>query len=46
MHTTQDIAFRILNMEWEYAHKRGFKCTFDKGIMHLYFNFKRTRYRR
>ncbi|KAL5704960.1 hypothetical protein ACHQM5_023316 [Ranunculus cassubicifolius] len=42
----EDIAFRIANKEWEYSHKKGFKCTFDRGILHLYFNFVRYRYRR
>eukprot|EP00878_Enallax_costatus_P024071 GHUV01025659.1.p1 GENE.GHUV01025659.1~~GHUV01025659.1.p1 ORF type:complete len:639 (+),score=216.86 GHUV01025659.1:228-2144(+) len=42
----EDIAFRIVNKEWETTHRRGFKCTFDRGILHLYFNFKRARYRR
>eukprot|EP00741_Cyanophora_paradoxa_P022631 tig00021493_g21856.t1 len=42
----EDVAFRIVNKEWEYSHKRGFKCTFERGIFHLYFNFKRYRYRR
>ncbi|XP_059296461.1 splicing factor Cactin-like [Lycium ferocissimum] len=42
----EDIAFRIVNREWEYSHKKGFKCIFDRGILHLYFNFKRHRYRR
>ncbi|CAH9139210.1 unnamed protein product [Cuscuta epithymum] len=42
----EDIAFRIVNREWEYSQKKGFKCTFDGGILHLYFNFKRHRYRR
>ncbi|PNW78408.1 hypothetical protein CHLRE_09g398650v5 [Chlamydomonas reinhardtii] len=42
----EDIAFRIVNKEWEYSHKRGFKCTYDRGILHVYFNFQRTRYRR
>nr|GME17730.1 cactin [Ipomoea batatas] len=42
----EDIAFRIVNREWEYSHKKGFKCIFDRGILHLYFNFKRNRYRR
>lgn len=37
---------RIVNKEWEYSHKRGFKCTYDRGILHVYFNFQRTRYRR
>ena len=30
----------------EYNHKRGFKCVFERGILHLYFNFSRPRYRR
>ncbi len=42
----EDIAFKILNKEWEYSHKKGFKSTFERGILHLYFNFKRNRYRR
>ncbi|KAK1643361.1 hypothetical protein QYE76_061166 [Lolium multiflorum] len=42
----EDISFRIVNKEWEYSHKKGFKCTFERGILHLYFNFKRYRYRR
>ncbi|KAL2953598.1 hypothetical protein AAZX31_19G173900 [Glycine max] len=42
----EDIAFRIVNKEWEYSHKKGFKCTFERGILHVYFNFKRHRYRR
>jgi len=42
----EDIAFHIVNKEWEYSFKRGFKCTFERGILHLYFNFNRSRYRR
>ncbi|KAF7801429.1 Cactus-binding domain, C-terminal, Cactin, central region [Senna tora] len=42
----EDIAFRIVNKEWEYSHKNGFKCSFDNGILRLYFNFKRYPYRR
>eukprot|EP01027_Heterolobosea_sp_BB2_P003496 GEZU01005295.1.p1 GENE.GEZU01005295.1~~GEZU01005295.1.p1 ORF type:complete len:608 (+),score=213.77 GEZU01005295.1:57-1880(+) len=42
----EDIAFKIVNKEWEFSHRRGFKCTFERGILHLYFNFKRYRYRR
>ncbi|KAI5660761.1 hypothetical protein M9H77_20084 [Catharanthus roseus] len=42
----EDIAFRIVNNEWEYSKKKGFKCIFERGILHLYFNFKRFRYRR
>lgn len=40
------VLHRIVNKEWEYSHKRGFRCTFERGILHLYFNFMRTRYRR
>ncbi|KAK1381277.1 Cactin [Heracleum sosnowskyi] len=39
----EDIAFRIVNKEWD---KRGLKCTFERGILHVYFNFERYRYRR
>jgi hypothetical protein len=42
----EDIAFKIVNREWEYSHKKGFKCTYERGILHLWFNFKRYRYRR
>ena len=42
----EDIAFKIVNREWEYSHKRGFKSRFERGILNLYFNFKRHRYRR
>jgi len=42
----EDIAFNIVNKEWEYSFKRGFKCTFERGILHLYFNFNRARDRR
>ncbi|EOD09529.1 hypothetical protein EMIHUDRAFT_461772 [Emiliania huxleyi CCMP1516] len=41
-----DIAFKIVNQEWETNHKRGFRCRFERGILQLYFNFKRHRYRR
>jgi hypothetical protein len=42
----EDIAYRIVNKEWEYGSKRGFKSTFERGILHLHFNFVRPRYRR
>ncbi|KAH6817325.1 cactus-binding carboxy-terminal [Perilla frutescens var. frutescens] len=28
----QDIAFRIVNAEWDYSPKNGFKCTFESGM--------------
>ena len=40
----EDISFHIVNKEWEYSHKKGFKCTFERGILHVYLNFKRYRY--
>ncbi|XP_074294011.1 splicing factor Cactin-like [Silene latifolia] len=40
----EDIAFRIVNKEWEYSRKKGYKCTFERGTLHLYFNFMRYRY--
>jgi len=42
----EDITFRIINKEWDMIEKHGFKCVFDKGVLQLHFNFKRTRYRR
>jgi hypothetical protein len=42
----EDIAFRIVNRDWSTDPKRGFKSTFERGILSLYFNFKREFYRR
>jgi hypothetical protein len=42
----EDVAFRILNREWERSRKAGFLCTFDSGVLHLSFHFKRFFYRR
>lgn len=42
----EDIAFKIVNREWEKTCRRGYKCTFERGILHLYFRFKKYRYRR
>ncbi|CAM0903398.1 unnamed protein product [Alopecurus aequalis] len=28
----EDIAFRIVNKEWEYSKKAGFKCTFEREL--------------
>eukprot|EP00917_Polyrhabdina_sp_WS-2016_P005904 GHVP01013148.1.p1 GENE.GHVP01013148.1~~GHVP01013148.1.p1 ORF type:complete len:508 (+),score=84.65 GHVP01013148.1:807-2330(+) len=41
-----DIAFQILNREWEINRNDGFRSCFDRDILQLYFNFKRYRYRR
>lgn len=42
----EDIAFKILNKEWARTKKRGFKCTFDRGVLTLFFNFSTHWYRR
>nr|KAF6347940.1 cactin, spliceosome C complex subunit [Myotis myotis] len=42
----EDIAFKIVNREWEYSHRHGFRCQFANGIFQLWFHFKRYRYRR
>ena len=42
----EDIAFKIANREWDMTERAGFKNIFDKGILRLYFKFKRYRYKR
>ncbi|KAI9684169.1 MAG: hypothetical protein M1829_003439 [Trizodia sp. TS-e1964] len=41
----EDIAFRIVDKEWDYSSKRerGFRSSFDKGILQLHFQFKKVR---
>ncbi|KKY35267.1 hypothetical protein UCDDA912_g04747 [Diaporthe ampelina] len=41
----EDIAFRIVDREWDYSAKRdrGFRSSFDKGILQLHFQFKKVR---
>ncbi|XP_036597971.1 cactin-like [Trichosurus vulpecula] len=42
----EDIAFKIVNRDWEYSHWHGFRCQFANGTFQLWFHFKRYRYRR
>lgn len=42
----EDIAFKVVNREWEYSYKRGFRCQFQNNIFQMWFHFKRYRYRR
>lgn len=42
----EDVAFKIVNCEWNLSHRFGFRVVFDRGVLQLYFNFKRWRYRR
>lgn len=40
----EDIAFRIVDKEWDYSAKRerGFRSSFDNGILQLHFQFKKV----
>jgi hypothetical protein len=40
----EDIAFKIVDREWDYSAKRerGFRSSFDKGILQLHFQFKKV----
>eukprot|EP01117_Protostelium_nocturnum_P012870 TRINITY_DN4765_c0_g3_i2.p1 TRINITY_DN4765_c0_g3~~TRINITY_DN4765_c0_g3_i2.p1 ORF type:complete len:465 (+),score=205.70 TRINITY_DN4765_c0_g3_i2:311-1705(+) len=43
----EDIAFKIVAKPWDQSSKRtSFRNTFERGILHLWFNFKRYRYKR
>lgn len=42
----EDIAFRIVNKPWDHQPRRGYKCVFDRGILHVWFNFKHLKYNR
>eukprot|EP01065_Artemidia_motanka_P042913 TRINITY_DN5836_c0_g1_i1.p1 TRINITY_DN5836_c0_g1~~TRINITY_DN5836_c0_g1_i1.p1 ORF type:complete len:577 (+),score=220.81 TRINITY_DN5836_c0_g1_i1:68-1732(+) len=42
----EDIAFKVVNKPWDCNPRRGYKCSFDRGVFHLYFSFVHYRYRR
>lgn len=42
----EDVAFKIINREWNRSRKRGFRCTFERGVLSVYFNFTTHWYRR
>lgn len=42
----EDIAFKIVNREWQHSRNSGFRCVFERGVLQLWFTFKRYRYRR
>lgn len=37
----EDLAFRIVNKPWQYSHKRGFRSSFERGILQLYCEYCR-----
>jgi hypothetical protein len=42
----EDIGFKIINKEWEHSRRFGFKSTFERGVLRLWFQYKRYKYRR
>ena len=42
----EDIAFKIINKQWDTHRKSGFRRTFERGVLQLHFNFMRSWYRR
>ncbi|OLY82672.1 Cactin [Smittium mucronatum] len=42
----EDIAFRVVNREWEYGKRHGFKNSFDRNVLQLHFKFARHFYRK
>lgn len=42
----EDVAFKIINKEWDINRRSGFLSVFDRGVLQLNFNFKRVFYRR
>lgn len=42
----EDVAFKVINKEWDTHRRSGFVCVFDRGVLQLNFNFKRSFYRR
>lgn len=43
-----DVCFEIVDKDWDHSSRydRGFKSSFDKGILQLHFKFKRVNYRK
>mmetsp|Transcript_18150 Transcript_18150/g.30078 ORF Transcript_18150/g.30078 Transcript_18150/m.30078 type:complete len:533 (-) Transcript_18150:127-1725(-) len=42
----EDVAFKIINREWNRSRKHGFRSTFERGVLTLYFSFTTHWYRR
>lgn len=42
----EDVAFKIVNREWDISHRHGFRCQFQNGIFQLWFHFRKWKYRR
>ncbi len=42
----EDIAFKLVNQQWDRNPRSGYRCVFERGVLQLHFNFKRHWYRR
>mmetsp|Transcript_7973 Transcript_7973/g.13232 ORF Transcript_7973/g.13232 Transcript_7973/m.13232 type:complete len:534 (-) Transcript_7973:135-1736(-) len=42
----EDVAFKVINKEWETNRRYGFLCVFDRGVLQLNFSFRHSFYRR
>ncbi|PVZ98416.1 hypothetical protein BB558_005584 [Smittium angustum] len=42
----EDVAFKIVNREWEYSRKHGFRNSFDRNVLQLHFKFRKHFYKR
>jgi hypothetical protein len=42
----EDVAFKIVNKEWDKHPRAGFRREFRNGVLHLWFNFMRSFYKR
>lgn len=42
----EDVAFKIINKQWDVHRKSGFRCIFERGVLQVHFNFMRSFYRR
>jgi hypothetical protein len=42
----EDLVFKIVNKKWELDRRSGFLCQFEGGVLRLYFNFRKDKYRR
>ncbi|CAF1085442.1 unnamed protein product [Brachionus calyciflorus] len=42
----EDVAFKIVNREWDISYRHGFRNQFQNGIYQLWFHFRKWKYRR
>ncbi len=42
----EDVAFKIVNREWDISYIHGFRNQFQNGIFQLWFHFRKWKYRR